>query len=159
MMKPDNFSFCEKLFDSSNLIACKENKSEVIFKVKSNQAKQYKVDGCLISENNLQKCDFAVSNLQNLTYFIELKGSDIREAFQQIHSTIKWFLYTSDHELNSFLKAHNIKAIIVFSGSSPKIVKKSKAMSEELLLIKFCKINKINLSRSEVRRDRLEEDI
>jgi len=49
-----------------------------------------KVDGCLISSQTVPKCDYLFySNSGKEFYFVELKGTDIEKAFEQICATIK----------------------------------------------------------------------
>src|SRR6185369_7185370 len=53
-----------------------------------------KVDGCIISDSPIPKCDFAISPCNNAAstfYFVELKGSDYSHAYEQIISTINYF--------------------------------------------------------------------
>jgi len=54
----------------------------------SNHLAKYRVDGGLISDDGA-KCDFLLLNCeQKLSYFIELKGSDIIRAIEQIDRSI-----------------------------------------------------------------------
>jgi len=48
-----------------------------------------KIDGCLISGNNVQKCDyfFAVNSNPEKYFLVELKGVDLDTALRQIEST------------------------------------------------------------------------
>ncbi len=50
-----------------------------------------KIDNCLI-KNNEKKCDFCFLREKNSEfYFVELKGTDISRAYEQIESTINYF--------------------------------------------------------------------
>ena len=55
---------------------------------KANHLAKYRVDGGLISDNN-PKCDYLLLNCEEKqSYFIELKGSDIIRAVEQINRSI-----------------------------------------------------------------------
>lgn len=60
------------------------------FEIESNEHfTKIKIDGCLITSQLIEKCDFGfVRHSNNNFYFIELKGSNIEKAFNQIVSTI-----------------------------------------------------------------------
>ncbi|MCO6173535.1 hypothetical protein NHF50_00605 [Flavobacterium sp. NRK F10] len=48
------------------------------------------IDGCVINLNGQERCDFGfLRHTTDEFYFIELKGSDIEKAFNQIVATIK----------------------------------------------------------------------
>lgn len=50
----------------------------------------YKVDDCLIKESEIKKCDYLLLNCtKKYAIFIELKGSDIKVAIQQIMNTME----------------------------------------------------------------------
>lgn len=49
------------------------------------------VDGCLITDNNQQRCDYWFHHYdKNDNVFVELKGMDIEHAVEQIIATIGW---------------------------------------------------------------------
>lgn len=51
-----------------------------------------RIDDCLITSKQVQKCDFGfVRHSNNEFYFVELKGKDVKTAFDQIISTITIF--------------------------------------------------------------------
>jgi hypothetical protein len=89
--------------------------------------KVFKVDGCLIKDNNQQKCDFLIvinQKPQCVAYFIELKGSRLIDAIQQIMSSID-ILYKSIHE-------HIINARIVGKRVTPDIKSRRAKLDEKL---------------------------
>lgn len=48
-----------------------------------------RIDDCLISSKQIEKCDFGfLRHSNNEFYFVELKGKDINKAMSQIASTI-----------------------------------------------------------------------
>ena len=51
-----------------------------------------RIDGCLISTQETEKCDFGfIRHSNNEFYFVELKGKEIQKAFDQIANTINHF--------------------------------------------------------------------
>ncbi len=75
---------------SDTKIVLQENKSKITF-LNPNQDKILiiKVDGCVISDNETLRCDYALSPSDAVEIYVELKGSDIAQAVKQIESTIK----------------------------------------------------------------------
>ena len=50
------------------------------------------IDGCLIASQSIEKCDFGfVRHLNQQFYFVEFKGKDIQNAYNQIIGTINYF--------------------------------------------------------------------
>ena len=71
-------------------------------------ARQLRIDGYVITEN-IKKCDYLVLNDDKCAaYFIELKGSDITGAIEQIEQTVK--------KLEKDLRGYDKKLRIVYSG-------------------------------------------
>lgn len=51
-----------------------------------------RIDDCLIPSKQVQKCDFGfIRHSNDEFYFVELKGKDVKTAFNQIISTITVF--------------------------------------------------------------------
>ena len=63
------------------------------FEIESNERfTRVKIDDCLINSQVVEKCDFGfVRHANDDFYFVELKGSDIEKALNQIISTINYF--------------------------------------------------------------------
>lgn len=78
----------------SNKTAAKEkNRTFIIEKPsKEEQFCRIEVDNCLISNDDIRKCDFVFirCNTQDY-YFVELKGSDTEHALKQLENTINYF--------------------------------------------------------------------
>ncbi len=54
----------------------------------SDSLSKYRIDGCLITDNGA-KCDYLLLNCnKSISYFIELKGSDLIRAVDQIDRSI-----------------------------------------------------------------------
>ncbi|NEO18694.1 hypothetical protein [Moorena sp. SIO4A5] len=81
------FPDCEEYKDD-NEIVLKENKSKLTFdNSKRDKILKIKVDGCAIDDEN-KRCDYALV-CSNVEIYVELKGSKIAHAVEQIESTIK----------------------------------------------------------------------
>jgi hypothetical protein len=87
----------------------------------------YRVDACLIKDNNEQKCDhlFIIDKKQECAaYFVELKGTGLADAINQILNSID-ILYKSLHE-------HKIYARIVGKRVTPNIKSRRAKLDEKL---------------------------
>jgi hypothetical protein len=75
---------------SDTKIVLQEKKSKITF-LNPNQDEilKIKVDGCVISDNETLRCDYALIPSDAVEIYVELKGSDIEQAVKQIESTIK----------------------------------------------------------------------
>lgn len=73
---------------TDKLIVLSENKSKIIFKnTASKKIKKIIVDGCAIK--NGIKCDFLIIDDNEKEFFVELKGTDITHAFEQLSRSIE----------------------------------------------------------------------
>jgi hypothetical protein len=89
---------------------------------------KYKVDGCLINDNG-SKCDFLLLNCTKQTsYFIELKGSDLIKAIEQIDRSID--------VLHKDFSSYSIEARIVLTRVNTTDLKSSKLIRLESKLKK-----------------------
>jgi hypothetical protein len=82
------FSKCEKL-RKDPIISLSENKSKIIFENPQKlEVCVLEVDGCAIEQG--PRCDYAlVAESIEDEFYIELKGRDIKHAFEQLESTLK----------------------------------------------------------------------
>jgi hypothetical protein len=84
-----SFPECEE-HSSKTQIVLKENKSKITFlNPNKDEILKIKVDGCVISDNETLRCDYALIPSDAVEIYVELKGSDIAQAVKQIESTIK----------------------------------------------------------------------
>ncbi|MEB3293714.1 MAG: hypothetical protein VKJ24_11195 [Synechococcales bacterium] len=82
------FPTCEKICHD-RILSIQENKSKIIFEnPQSLEICCLQVDNCAIKEG--PRCDYAMT-VEHIVdeFYIELKGQDIRHAFQQLEATIK----------------------------------------------------------------------
>ena len=98
--------------------ACEEKQKRIVSREKSKEhiaindndclVRQFKIDGYVITEN-IKKCDYLVLNDDKFTaYFIELKGTDITGAIEQIENTVE--------KLKKDLIDYDKKLRIIYSG-------------------------------------------
>jgi hypothetical protein len=84
-------------YPKGGTIVCEEEKSKYVYKYNCGEKfLKLQIDGGLISDQNIQKCDYLLLNYTekdgNAYYhsiFIELKGSNVIHACEQISETIK----------------------------------------------------------------------
>ena len=93
--------------DTRQTIVLKEPRESSEFRLENNSGKEivvYKIDGGVIDNTNVLKCDFGIFTEDNILYFIELKGTDYIHALEQMLSTIDILivsLQTSVGQLNA----------------------------------------------------------
>ncbi|WP_347068799.1 hypothetical protein [Flavobacterium sp. WV_118_3] len=89
----------------------------------SNKLTKYRVDGCLIDDHN-SKCDFLLLNCDKKeSYFVELKGSDLIKAVEQIDRSIDL--------LHSKFKDFSVNGRIVLTRVNTTDLKNSKLIRLE----------------------------
>lgn len=83
-----SFPTCEE-YRLDTKIVLQENKSKIFF-LNPNQERilVIKVDGCVVSDNETLRCDYALAPSDEVEIYVELKGSNISHAVKQIESTI-----------------------------------------------------------------------
>jgi hypothetical protein len=80
---------CEK-YKCDKKIVLRANKSKITFlNPNQDQILKIEVDGCAISDNETLRCDYALIPSDEVEIYVELKGSDIDHAVEQIKSTIR----------------------------------------------------------------------
>ena len=95
-----------KYHDSRKKVVLKERRESREYHLQNNSEQElvvYKIDGGIIEDNTLLKCDFGIYTEQDVLYLIELKGADFQHALEQIQSTISLLLDKPNvvvHQLN-----------------------------------------------------------
>jgi hypothetical protein len=83
-----SFPACEE-YRNDVKIVLQENRSKILF---LNPCQEnilvIKVDGCIVSDNETLRCDYALVPSNEVEIYVELKGSDVLHAVKQIESTI-----------------------------------------------------------------------
>lgn len=79
---------CCSRITSEKIFNVEEKKSKLIFQNTSNTSHEIvKVDGCVIKTGI--RCDFLVISEPNFEIFVELKGSDVNHAIEQLKASIE----------------------------------------------------------------------
>lgn len=81
--------------DCSKDIPLRESREKRVYRLLNNSAKEivvYKIDGGIINNDEVQKCDNGIYTEDDLLILVELKGADLDHALNQISSTIKILL-------------------------------------------------------------------
>lgn len=92
----------------------------------------YKIDGGIIEDNNLQKCDFGIYTEHDILYLIELKGADFNHALEQIQSTISLLLDKRNIGVNQL----NVR-IVLSKYRNPDILSTEEKKLNRMLRTKF----------------------
>ena len=80
-------SECEKR--QKRIVSREKKKEHIAINNNNCLVRQFRVDGYIITDN-IKKCDYLLLNDDICTaYFIELKGTDIRGAIEQIEKTVE----------------------------------------------------------------------
>jgi hypothetical protein len=97
----ENYQYCEKFSGKHKQVVFKDDKVSRKYIGKNSNQKDLiglRVDDCLIKEG--QKCDYLLININDKTlYFIELKGSDLIKAIDQIDRTLDILLPRIEHQI------------------------------------------------------------
>ena len=76
------------VINNNKIICLKEHKSKFIFhNPEQKKVNCINVDGCAITEG--PKCDHLLIDANSVEYFVELKGSDVKHALEQLETSIK----------------------------------------------------------------------
>lgn len=80
---------CEEYKDDKKIVLS-ENRSKLTFlNPKRDKIRIIKVDGCAIVDNKTLRCDYLLVPTNKVEIYVELKGSKIKHAVEQIESTIR----------------------------------------------------------------------
>lgn len=92
LLFPDK-SLCQ--LNQSIVVSCENGKKHTVDNRKSKYCiYQYKIDGDIVTSQKVSKCDYIVEidkNNEAFAFIIELKGSDVSHAIDQIKSTLCMF--------------------------------------------------------------------
>ena len=81
--------------DNKKVIVLREPRESREYRMENKDQKElvvYKIDGGLISSNDVLKCDNGIYTEEDVLYLIELKGADYIHALEQLLSTISILL-------------------------------------------------------------------
>lgn len=90
---------------------------------------QIEVDECVIKEIDKRRCDYLILDCNDsVSYFIELKGSNLSDAYLQIADTYLEFSNNSGYKSYVIDKHYKMLARVVLAkGNVPKIIPSSYA--------------------------------
>lgn len=108
-----------------------QNKTYKLYNKSKKEIVVYKVDGGLINDNDVLKCDYGIYTEDDWLFLIELKGKDLEHALDQINSTIDILLKQQN------IKVKKLNARIVLSKVSVPRIHTSKENKLKQLLCKF----------------------
>lgn len=102
--------------EKDSIVVCKDTRGESLSQYRltnepNSVVSKYELDGCLISDNDTERCDFLLTiQGANKTpaVFIELKGKNLLKAINQINSAIE--------KLNPDKRQYKVFARIVMSA-------------------------------------------
>ena len=84
--------------DNKKVVVLREPRESREYRMENKNQKElvvYKIDGRLISSNDVLKCDYGIYTEDDVLYLIELKGTDYIHALEQLLSTISILLEKS----------------------------------------------------------------
>ena len=119
--------------DCSKEVSLREPGENRTYKLHNKFGKEivvYKVDGGLINDENVLKCDNGIYTENDWLFLIELKGTDLNHALDQINNTIDILLKRSNK------KVKKLNARIVLSKVSIPRISTSKENKLKQLLHK-----------------------
>lgn len=132
-MDCDPYKKCFEFIKQKNkVVTCSDKKPSTKYIYTNNsldELSKYIVDGCLIDDDGA-KCDFLLLNCnKEISYFIELKGSDLIRAVEQIDRSIDI--------LHKDFKSFSVEARIVLTRVNTTDLKSAKLIRLESKLRKL----------------------
>ncbi|SHJ45090.1 hypothetical protein [Pseudobutyrivibrio xylanivorans] len=101
---------CFEHSDTRKNVKVEENKKKYL--INNSLAKKLtvlKVDGGMIDNSSQTKCDYLVLQIEDkISIFVELKGSDVKHAFEQLSETI--------NSMNACLEDYSVYARVICSS-------------------------------------------
>lgn len=123
------FEFAEQ---KSKIVTCIDAKSSTKYIYENDsldKLTKYRVDGCLINDDD-SKCDYLLLNCtKEVSFFVELKGSDLIKAVEQIDRSIDI--------LHKDFKEYSVEARIVLTRVNTTDLKSTKLIRLESKLKKL----------------------
>lgn len=112
-----NYATCVKFSRDHNIKVTEKGKSFSLENPSGRCVARVKVDGCVITSNEMKKADFLIVDCdKNTAYLVECKGTHVDHACEQIIDTINILR-------DVFGLAHSLNACIVCRrGPTPRII-------------------------------------
>lgn len=116
----------------NKIVTCTDAKSSTKYIYENDsldELTKYRIDGCLIADDN-SKCDYLLLNCtKQVSYFVELKGSDLIKAVEQIDRSIDI--------LHKEFKEYSVEARIVLTRVNTTDLKSTKLIRLQAKLKKL----------------------
>lgn len=117
--------------DCSKEISLREPKENRLYKLHNKSGKEivvYKIDGGLINNLNVMKCDYGIYTEEGWLFLIELKGKDLEHALDQLNNTISILIKRPN------IKVKKLNARVVLSRVSvPRLFTSKENRLKQLL--------------------------
>ncbi len=95
-----------------NKTSAEENGRKFVIEIPKESKENFcriEIDGCFITHENVEKCDFVFVRCANDdTYYVELKGQKIKKAYSQITTTIKTHFPKPKDKIFGFIVASRV---------------------------------------------------
>lgn len=83
-------STCVDKVKDSNVKVEEKGRKFILVNTNRKEVLRIRIDNCVIKDNNSNKCDFLIIDPdKNNSYFIELKGQNVKHALKQLEDTIQ----------------------------------------------------------------------
>lgn len=82
-----SFGECEVIVSYPRITVSEKRSSMTFLNPSCSKIRKITVDGCVITDG--PRCDYLLLNCDDTEHYVELKGHDIKRAFNQIEETIK----------------------------------------------------------------------
>lgn len=110
--------------NNNRIVVAEENRMRYILTNKNRkEICKIQIDNGYIQNNNVEKCDYLFLNcIDNIAFFIELKGSDLFKAINQINTSVDYFISDlSDFTINARIVLTKVN--VPNLNSNPKYLK------------------------------------
>ncbi|OQX02456.1 MAG: hypothetical protein BWK80_57820 [Desulfobacteraceae bacterium IS3] len=124
-----NFEKCSEDI-KKKIIAVSENTRK--FEIRNDNSRsvnKVRVDGCLIDDNR-ERCDY-LFEIDKLVIYVELKGSDIQKAYNQLIATIGYCKHRHD---KSVKECYIVASRVPRAGTDIQTLKKKMANTHKIQL-------------------------
>lgn len=125
--------------DDKTIVVLREPRESREYRMKNKARKElvvYRIDGGLIPDNDIMKCDYGVYTEEDALYLIELKGAHYIEALEQLLSTITILLQKPQihvTRLNARIVLSKVRVPDIISSQEKKLLKQIQARNGNLI--------------------------
>ncbi|MGA9768901.1 MAG: hypothetical protein WBV94_07670 [Blastocatellia bacterium] len=140
-----DFKRCSEDLQHPSIVVKAEGRKFTIRNPKKRTIKKVHVDGCLIADDR-KRCDFLfeIGQVCHCVIYLELKGSDIEYAFQQLVLTMK-YLASRHQKLKKV--CHIVSSRVPRAGPKVQNLKRQMVQKHKALLFVDTQESNINIER------------